>query len=196
MSTTIHVTIQDDREALAVVATLLNQPGFEVSIDLDEMPDLVEPKYIGGFIDARGEQSPPGSELIDNLVNSALVAEMDREEAAIREKLWGKGRLSDSRIVAYGAAIHFDGSDYWIDGRKVSQGEFNEEMEMRHRAREERAMVAAEAIDLFTCIKCEAAPGQQCVSSGGHKMGYRKCHFDREMALIESRRDVSTPIEF
>lgn len=198
MSTTIHVTIQDDREALAIIATLLNQRGYTVSIDLDEVTNLVEPNYTtGGFIDARGAQSPPGSEVEDltALVNHATALKMAADEAAIREKLWGRGsqaerNLSDRRLVAYGAAIHFDGSDYFIDGRKVSQREFNEELEMRRRAREERAMTAMEAMELMPCIKCGVEPGNSCISSGGHKYGNRKVHIDRELALIDSRRDV------
>jgi hypothetical protein len=208
----LNVTIGSAETLVSVLNSLNHHHGdITIAVILDEMngPTRSEIKRAklrgettGNFIDVRGEQSPPGSEL-QGLINQAQTLRMEAEEAAIRERLWGKGSEAEAninaareRVVAYGAAVHFDGSDYFIDGRKISQREFNEEMEARRRAREERAMTAWEAVESVGCPKCGAKRGDQCLSSGGHKYGRSKVHFDREMALIESRRDDSPPVAF
>lgn len=169
MSTTIHVTIPDHTEALGVVATLLNQ-GYQVSIDLDVVPTRVEPDY------------------------------MDSAEVKIREKLWGDDAMlrrqmeREQCVVAYGAKVGFDGNDYWINGMKVSAREFDREMKMRAHAREERAMLAAQAIEAAPCPKCGADRGQRCMSAGGHTYGTRQVHLDRELRFDEMRRDDAHPV--
>lgn len=167
MSTTIHITTIDERMTLAIVATLLNQPGVTISIDLDEM-NFIEPNYMdpseGGpitgpgsrtlrakrdplrrpIIDARGEQSPP--------------------------------------ITAYGAKVGFDGNDYYIDGRVVTAAEFDREMTMRARARDERRAETVAARGEVECTSCGAEVGELCRSASG-KAYTDFVHIDRIRAL-------------
>lgn len=168
--TTIHVTIDDHAEALGVVATLLNQ-GYEVSIDLDLVPQRVEPDYM----------SDPDY--------------MSTERVAIHEKLWGKSAkrstkpIIDARgeqsppIVAYGVHVGHDGSDYFIDGRKVSATEFEHEMRMRAQARDERRAEAHRAIYTVGCDACGARTGDQCRSASGKGYSDSFVHIDRIRAL-------------
>lgn len=166
--TTIHVTINDHAEALGVVATLLNQ-GYQVSIDMDIVPDRVEPDYMS-------------SEL------QALVARVERDTK--RAKADPKHRpFIDARkvqaepLVAYGAKVGFDGNDYFIDGMKVSEAEFSREMRMRAQARNERRLEAAKAIEAVGCDACGAKTHEVCRSASGKGYGDSFVHIDRIRAF-------------
>lgn len=190
VSTTIHITVIDERMALAIISTLLNQPGVEVSIDLDEMFDLVEPNHIT-------KRAPASTKAVPVVYTDPDF--MDRATVKLHEQLWGdeamlKHKLEREQVGAYGAKISHDGNSYYINGVKVSDAEFEAEMRKRMQAREERAVIALEAIETVDCPKCLAHRGERCVTENGHRYGKRQVHLDRELKLNRIRRDTATPV--
>lgn len=154
MSTTIHVTIDDHTEALGVVATLLNQ-GYQVSIDIDVVANLVEPVH-----------AP-----MNNDPNY-----MSREEFEMHERLWGdkiekakrrnetliRKLQSRDRIEAVPARV-------WDEDRRIIE-------EMRQKERQMALEVA--------CPNCGAGPNDFCRSAGGHRYNESFVHVDRIQASM------------
>lgn len=183
MSTTIHVTIQDDREALAIVATLLNQPGYTVSIDLDRV-DLVEPDYM----------TRERVEIHERLWDDAAMAATAAERSKLAKRAARFDAKTEPRVIHAGAKIHFDGSSYFIDGREVSVAEFDREMKMRMQARDERRAKTRVAINEVICSACGADVHENCRSASGKGYGDSFVHVDRIRALHTSHEAI--PVQF
>lgn len=156
---TIHITIDDPNESLAVVATMLNQ-GYEVSIDMDRV-DLVEPNYMPRHeVEIRerlwGKQAKPSTKpIIDARTNEARP------------------------LPSFGR----DGEDFYINGIAVTAKEWDREMKMRQHARDERRHEAREAIMAVGCPACGANIAEVCRSASGKGYGDSFVHIDRIRAL-------------
>lgn len=167
--TTIHVTVDDHAEALGVVATLLNQ-GYEVSIDLDLVPQRVEPDYM----------SDPDY--------------MSTERVAIHSKLWGPKseaaealdtieRLSRTAkevetFTIAGLRVTYNGKYYTANGRRLTKSELDEEVRMRLAARDERTMRMVES-RVIACSACGAEPDMPCITKSGKRYNGNFAHYDR-----------------
>lgn len=165
---TIHVTIDDPNETLAVVATMLNQ-GYEVSIDMDRV-DLVEPNYMDSAeVEIRERLWGP---------NSQAAANLKRAEASTKPIV--DARTKQARPLP---SLGRDGSDFFINGRKVSAKEWDREMLMRQAARDERRHEARQAINEVACPACGASVLDVCRSAAGKGYGDAFVHIDRIRAL-------------
>lgn len=175
MSTTIHITTIDERMTLAIVATLLNQPGVTVSIDLDEMIDFVEPNHI---VKRAPRMTKP-------ITDARKVTATPRSEDEIRDMLWGPNSK---------AAKNIKSAERKAARERQLARETPEHLEWLAKMRHEERELKIAATQTTACPTCLATVFESCRTAGGGRYPYGNCHIGRVRAMQADQGDHATPV--